>query len=227
MQTRASQARYSLNSTYFDQIDSPEKAYWLGFLMADGCVSERSGHAYNIIVNLKGSDSDHLEKLAWAIQSDAPIREKQWKLKGKTYEGASFTICSSYMCKILAGLGVTPRKSLTAVPPDEVIGGEFAPNYWRGMFDGDGCAYRHPRGYWRIRFVGSLPCVEGFAEWGKSLTGSTAQPSNKGFKNPATWSWDVGGTKKSQPLAEALMNAGINFGLDRKQILLEKLCEGR
>ena len=29
---------YSCDYHYFDEIDTPDKAYWLGFLMADGCV---------------------------------------------------------------------------------------------------------------------------------------------------------------------------------------------
>ena len=27
------------NPTYFDEIDTPDKAYWLGFIGADGCVT--------------------------------------------------------------------------------------------------------------------------------------------------------------------------------------------
>ena len=30
---------YKINDRYFEIIDNPNKAYWLGFIAADGCVS--------------------------------------------------------------------------------------------------------------------------------------------------------------------------------------------
>lgn len=35
---------YSLNEHYFDNIDCDEKAYWLGFLFADGAISNNTIH---------------------------------------------------------------------------------------------------------------------------------------------------------------------------------------
>lgn len=29
---------YKYNEKFFKKIDTPQKAYWLGFLYADGCV---------------------------------------------------------------------------------------------------------------------------------------------------------------------------------------------
>jgi len=40
--TRLKIEKSILNHSYFNKIDSEEKAYWLGFLMADGCVSTRN-----------------------------------------------------------------------------------------------------------------------------------------------------------------------------------------
>lgn len=46
------------NENYFDVIDTSEKAYWLGFLYADGAVS--SGSKNTVELSLKASDVKHL-----------------------------------------------------------------------------------------------------------------------------------------------------------------------
>ena len=43
---KRSKSRYSLNERYFKNIDSGNKAYWLGFLAADGCVSNNPGNRF-------------------------------------------------------------------------------------------------------------------------------------------------------------------------------------
>ena len=35
--------KYSLNESYFDDIDTADKAYFLGYLMADGYNDEKRG----------------------------------------------------------------------------------------------------------------------------------------------------------------------------------------
>lgn len=37
---------------------TPESAYWIGFLMADGCVHDES----KVVLALKNSDKNHIEK---------------------------------------------------------------------------------------------------------------------------------------------------------------------
>lgn len=49
--------KYSLNESYFEKIDSEEKAYFLGFLFSDGSVSK-----YSLNLSLAEVDKEILEK---------------------------------------------------------------------------------------------------------------------------------------------------------------------
>ena len=66
---RDSHLVYSVNDDYFSEIDTEEKAYWLGFIYADGYVTgSKLGIA---IANL---DRMHLEKFKKCIGSDYKIK---------------------------------------------------------------------------------------------------------------------------------------------------------
>ena len=63
--------KYTLNQHYFDKIDSEEKAYFLGFLYADGCNCQHVGLTS---MSLQECDKLILERFAKAIGSNRPIR---------------------------------------------------------------------------------------------------------------------------------------------------------
>ncbi len=63
--------KYKLNESFFEIIDSEEKAYWLGFLMADGSVragqsQDGTGH-WNIRLSLATADKERIERFIEAI----------------------------------------------------------------------------------------------------------------------------------------------------------------
>ena len=209
--------KYSVDCEYFDQVDTPEKAYWLGFITADGgVVQTRTSVSVNL--ELHEVNAGHLLKFARALGSDAPIvATKQSCVR--------IRLNSRRLADGLGALGVVQRKSLIVEPPLETLSG-LEPYYWRGLWDGDGGVHtRKGRcSKWTISICGSLACVDGFASWARQVSGSTARPGNKNSRNPAFWRWDVTGTRKPQLLAEQLRLAGPGFGLDRKQVLLEAVC---
>ena len=54
------QNKTKFNENIFDCIDTEEKAYWLGFIFADGSI--RSNGSFIFELSLKGSDINHLHK---------------------------------------------------------------------------------------------------------------------------------------------------------------------
>lgn len=122
------------NENIFDKIDSEEKAYWLGFIYADGYISNRDNNKkYGFELSLALKDFNHLEKFNKFISNKAIVK------------------CDSYRCRVmfsnkhvwntLNNYGCTPNKSLTLKFPDKNIfsNENLIIHFIRGYFDGDGC----------------------------------------------------------------------------------------
>ena len=132
-----SNRKYCLNENYFSSIDSEDKAYWLGFISADGNVYKRGENGTIIIsFNLNIKDKNHLQKFLDSINSNAIIKEIDGSGYGEGTKMASLYINSKKMGEDLIKLGVVPRKSLILKPPS--IEDIFIKDWIRGYFDGDG-----------------------------------------------------------------------------------------
>jgi transposase len=66
--------RYACDHTFFDCIDAEPKAYWLGFLAADGCIDKRVGCSGRILLTLARADKEHVKRFKKAIRASNPIR---------------------------------------------------------------------------------------------------------------------------------------------------------
>lgn len=124
--------KYSFNENYFNNIDTEEKAYWLGFISADGCVYGKKNTNSKILeIGLALTDINHLEKFRTSINSNHRIIEKK--------NGCKISIVSRKLYDDLNLLGVTERKSKTLTSPsEELIPETLIHHYIRGYFDGDG-----------------------------------------------------------------------------------------
>jgi len=130
--------KYTLNEHYFDKIDNEEKAYFLGFLYADGCNLENRN---TIQISLQEEDKLILEKFNLLIDSnkeleyiDYSIKQPKWKNQWK------LTFSSKHISQQLVKLGCFARKSLTLeFPTEEQVPAHLTRHFIRGYFDGDGC----------------------------------------------------------------------------------------
>ena len=64
---------YMLNEEYFKQINTHNKAYFLGFVCADGCIYRRNGHQGMLSIGVKDSDIEILNNFKADIQTTKPI----------------------------------------------------------------------------------------------------------------------------------------------------------
>jgi len=129
--------RNALDESFFDSIDTEDKAYWLGFLTADGCV--RGGRSVDI--NLQIGDSVHLQKFAESLHSEHPVGFREVvSSNGTVCPQATIRISSIKLVAALNCLGLWPNKTFN-VRPCEQVSEPFLAAYWRGIFDGDGWIY--------------------------------------------------------------------------------------
>lgn len=125
--------RYRCNHNFFATIDNEEKAYWLGFIAADGYVRPSQTGSPELLVRLQARDAPHLERLRSAIDSEHPVTT--YMLEGHQY--GRFAVRSPQLAADLAKHGVVPGKTWTLGWPD-YLDDELRSHYLRGFFDGDG-----------------------------------------------------------------------------------------
>ena len=124
-----------VNHTYFSMIDTEDKAYWFGFLMADGYNCK---YKWCIEVTLQSVDHDHLVKLQQQLNATAyEIKHKDAWCNGKLYFADRITIYSKQISQDLERYGMVQNKSLVVAFPQD-IQDHLIRHFIRGYFDGNG-----------------------------------------------------------------------------------------
>lgn len=181
----------SFNESFFDVIDSESKAYFLGFLMADGCIVESHNR---VQVKIHSKDVEIIDKWHEAIKSNHK----------PNYCAGGFVQSSHTSKKMAAALirfGCTPRKSLTLQFP--TIQDHLIHHFVRGYFDGDGCAdicnKKQKTPQLRLSFIGTdsfLTTLQGVIG-----TNNKLQPTGN---NKVARRLEIKGNKKASKLSEWL-----------------------
>ena len=122
-----------LDENIFDTIDTPDKAYWLGFINGDGYNNVAHGW---IKLKLGGIDKDHVYKFCKFMGiDDSCVRTEVHATTQKV--SYSVNVCSKYLSGLLNEYGIIQAKSgnehVVKVPD------EFVRDYLRGLIDADGC----------------------------------------------------------------------------------------
>ena len=152
--------KYSANFDYFEKIDNEEKAYWLGFLYADGCVQSNRNSIY---IGLAMKDYEHIVAFNKALNSNYPIQIHTQKLPdGRDYKSAIVTITSRKLKDDLIKAGCIPRKTFECkFPTDDIVPPYLVRHFIRGVFDGDGCVTCDDNNKICVSIAGNINIVTG------------------------------------------------------------------
>lgn len=141
--------KYKIKEDFFEEINTPEKAYFLGWMYSDGYNQETQGTAS---ITLHKKDRYILEELARLIFID------DFRLLDRK-TGPGLYIHSRKVSEDLKKQGCFQNKSiLLKFPSNKIVPDDLFHHFIRGLFDGDGCFYLGKR----------LGCIKAYF----SLTGS-------------------------------------------------------
>jgi len=149
--------KYTVDKNYFEQIDTREKAYILGFIYGDGCITNKNYTTLAIGVK----DRDILEFIKKALNYSGPVRRYD-RNKGYIH---SLRITNKKLATDLKKHGVVPNKSKVLKFPTGLKDKLILPFIF-GLFDSDGYIYIPDedckwKQYRKLGFSGTKSVVRG------------------------------------------------------------------
>ena len=219
-------SRHTYNTDYFKTINSEHKAYWLGFMYADGYIcqtfNKNTGNlkSSEAGITLKRADENHLKKFIKDINGTQSVRYKDVKLNGNTYHAARISIIGRKFSENLINKGCMPRKSLSIkFPNKEILPDNLVKDFIRGYLDGDGCLHVKNEDYrYIVNLVGTYSFLDSVREiLNKELGLTKVVISQKGNAFQISYS----GRNNFNKITSYLYN-GATIYLNRKYEIYQK-----
>ena len=223
---REANSKYSFNENFFNQIDTEEKAYWLGFLIADGYITKRD-NSYKIGIALSSCDIGHLEKLNKSLDSDYPIRT--YKATKNSYSNNSYSrliYSSKIMFNDLLKYNFVEHKTNILNPPDIKLLNNFTADFIRGYFDGNGSIAHtntEKNNSYAFKLVSTKEFLDFVNNYIKEKLGFSANKYYKRKDYQEVMSLEFGGNLKTQKILDLLYKNATIY-LDRKYQRYLDLC---
>lgn len=217
IQLRKKTLNHKGNYSIFHNIDNPEKAYWLGFLAADGCNYRRKQNA-TILINIHQKDREQLEKFLSFCECDHKI-DDYIATDGFSNNTpmSKIQIYSSEMSNDLMQHGVPPKKSLILQPPN--IKEEYYLPYICGYFDGDGSINKTSQ---YNNYSISIQGTKEILEWINSILNISEKLETRKNNGKNSYYIRCGGTNKPYNILTKLYNS-CETHLNRKYELYKNL----
>lgn len=165
--------KYFYNKEFFKCIDNEEKAYWLGFIYADGYVSKnKKGTKYSLGIELQKSDDTHLKKFNKSLNGNVQVTYRtrnNIEIAGKCVESANTCVIRLYCTSMALDLinhGCCLNKSKIKTEP-KGVSNDLIKHFIRGYFDGNGSithSYNKAVDKYYFKVTISTGSIE-FAKW--------------------------------------------------------------
>lgn len=203
------------NRNIFNKIDNEEKAYWLGFIVADGYLNINK---HMLRIKLGNRDRSHLIKFIKFIGGNEEMLKSE--IHSETgNENFYVSLYSKEVMNDLISLGIEQAKS----GKEKVcnIDKKYYRDFIRGLWDGDGFIRENLSG---IGLVGSeevLAFVQNY------FNDSLGVKPLKIYPHCNTFKIEYRSTRKAIPLILNHLYGDKDVALDRKKELatkIEKIC---
>lgn len=150
----------TLDESVFDVI-TPDSAYWIGFIMTDGCLPRDREGSQAIAIHLATEDTRHVEKLRSFFKSThaiTPITSE--KIVGGY--SSFYKVRSKRMSTKLAEYGMDKSKA-ERFPTHPQL--QLSKDFWRGVMDADGYIGIKDKKYADLQLNGHMPMLLEYQKW--------------------------------------------------------------
>jgi hypothetical protein len=193
---------------YFHSIDTNEKAYWLGFLAADGTVYI-GGRQHAVRLDLQPRDLHWLTRFRDTIAPGAKITQHAER-------SFSVSIGSREMVQDLVALGIGPRKSNTLEWPH--IPEPFVKPFLLGYFDGDGSfSPRSGRRDYQWLLLGTFAFLSTARRYIQDYAGVVIKEPVRAHRHTSPHLYRLSANGPRAPIIDRTLNAS-GLGLPRKHL---------
>lgn len=219
--------KFPINESFFENIDTEERAYILGLLYADGCNHEQH---HKIELSLDKIDEDIVIKVS-KILLNGNVDIKEYPQKNNPSNRVCLYLINQKLSDDLKKWGCVARKTLVLKFPE--LPNNLRHHFIRGYFDGDGSLtikerlMKRCKNKSRIAYFSIVSTKEVLEEIGKTFSDLGVHfEINKRHKKRKNnnFTLRISGNRQIKTVCDYLYN-GANIFLDRKKDSYLELTE--
>lgn len=216
--------KYFHDIDFFEKIDTEEKAYWLGFMFADGFIMDNSNRygEDHFGLSVAADSADVIEKFKSSLQATNPITYDHGGNRYGKQTLHRLILTSQKTVDDLINKGCVKKKTLILEPP-KFVPDELLHHFLRGFFDGDGSLIRAAKK--KSTYVGfevDFTTTKAMAEWIQNILGYGS--ISKERRRKYTWYWKISGNQQVIKFYHYLYD-DATIWMDRKYKKFQELLE--